>query len=136
MLRTRYLSPYTRNGRTTFPARQRPGVYVIRKAGKLRYIGYSGSDVYKAMYRHFQVWNDRSRPEPRVVYRNLADVSVRVIYTNTSAQAARLERALIVRFAPPDNPQQLLDLENTQTDERLMDQAANADWLPVEDVPF
>jgi hypothetical protein len=111
-------------------------VYVIKKDGKLRYVGFSSVDVYKAMYRHFQTWTDRSRPDPRVVYRNLAAIRVRVIYTDTAQQAARLERALIVRFRPPDNPQQLLDLETTSTDERLMDQAANADWLPVEDVPF
>lgn len=93
-------------------------------------------DVYKALYRHFQTWNDRSRPEPRVVYRNLADIRVRVIYTDSAAQAARLERALTIRFNPPDNPQQLLDLQVTPAMERTMDEAANADWLPIEDVPF
>lgn len=136
MRRTKYLPPYTDTGRTTFPARQRPGVYVIKKAGRLRYIGFSTTDVYKALYRHFQVWNDRSRPDPRVVYRQLADVRVRVIYTDNASQAARLERALIIRFQPPDNPQQLLNLDTTTMDERIMDQAANADWLPVTDVPF
>jgi len=136
MRRTKYLPPYTATGATTFPARRRPGVYVIKKDGKLRYVGLSTVDVYKALYRHFQTWNDRSRPDPRVVYRNLAAIRVRVIYTDTAQQAARLERALIVRFRPPDNPQQLLDLETTRTDERIMDQAANADWLPVEAVPF
>jgi len=136
MRRTKYLPPYTATGRTTFPARGRPGVYVIKKAGKLRYIGFSQSDVYKAMYRHFQSWNDNSRPDPRVVYRNLADIRVRVIYTDSAQQAARLERALIIRFRPPDNPQQLLNLDTTTTDERIMDQAANADWLPLTDVPF
>lgn len=136
MRRTKYLPPYTATGRTTFPARRRPGVYVIRKAGKLRYIGFSSVDVYKALYRHFQQWNDPSRPDPRIVYRNLAGVTVRVIYTDSAAQASRLERALIIRFRPPDNPQQLLNLDTTTADERIMDQAANADWLPVEAVPF
>ena len=136
MRRTKYLPPYTDTGRTTFPARQRPGVYVIKKAGRLRYIGYSRSDVYKALYRHFQAWNDSSRPEPRVVYRNLNDVRVRVIYTDSPAQASRLERALIIRFTPPDNPQQLLNLTTTADMERTMHAAANAEWLPVSDVPF
>lgn len=136
MRRTKYLPPYTDTGRTTFPARQRPGVYVIKKAGRLRYIGYSRSDVYKALYRHFQAWNDSSRPEPRVVYRNLTDVRVRVIYTDSPAQASRLERALIIRFTPPDNPQQLLNLTTTADMERTMDAAATAEWLPVSDVPF
>ena len=136
MRRTKYLPPYTDTGRTTFPARQRPGVYVIKRAGRLRYVGFSTVDVYKALYRHFQTWNDRSRPEPRVVYRNLADIRVRVIYTDSAAQAARLERALIIRFKPPDNPQQLLDLQVTPAMERTMDEAANADWLPIDDVPF
>lgn len=136
MRRTKYLPPYTDSGRTTFPARQRPGVYVIKKAGRLRYIGFSRTDVYKALYRHFQTWNDSSRPEPRVVYRQLSDVRVRVIYTDTPAQASRLERALIIRFAPPDNPQQLLNLDTTPGMESVMDAAANAEWLPVAEVPF
>jgi len=136
MNRTKYLPPYTATGRTTFPARRRPGVYVIKRAGRLRYIGFSTVDVYKALYRHFQTWNDRSRPDPRVVYRNHADVRVRVIYTDSASQAARLERALIIRFRPPDNPQQQLNLENTGADDRIMEQAADADWLPVKDVPF
>jgi hypothetical protein len=136
MKRTKYLPPYTDSGRTTFPARQRPGVYVIKKAGRLRYVGFSRTDVYKALYRHFQTWNDSSRPEPRVVYRQLADVRVRVIYTDTPAQASRLERALIIRFTPPDNPQQLLNLDTTPGMESVLDAAANAEWLPVADVPF
>ena len=136
MRRTKYLPPYTATGRTTFPARRRPGVYVIKRAGRLRYIGFSTVDVYKALYRHFQTWNDSSRPDARVVYRNLADVRVRVIYTDSASQAARLERALIIRFRPPDNPQQLLNLDYTGADDRIMEQAADADWLPVKDVPF
>jgi hypothetical protein len=136
MRRTKYLPPYTDTGRTTFPARQRAGVYVIRKAGRLRYIGFSRSDVYKALYRHFQTWNDRSRPDPRIVYRNLGDVTVRVIYTDSAQQAGRLERALIIRFTPPDNPQQLLDYQETEQMRRDMAAAADADWLPTVDVPF
>ncbi len=136
MRRTKYLPPYTDSGRTTFPARARPGVYVIKKDGRLRSIGFSRSDVYKALYRHFQSWNDRSRPDPRVVYMQRAGITVRVIYTDTPAQAGRLERALIVRFQPPDNPTQYLDLQTTAADDALMDRAALADWAPVEDVPF
>jgi hypothetical protein len=71
-----------------------------------------------------------------VVYRNLGDITVRVIYTDSAQQAGRLERALIIRFTPPDNPQQLLDYAETEQMQRDMAAAADADWLPTVDVPF
>jgi hypothetical protein len=59
-----------------------------------------------------------------------------VIYTDSAQQAGRLERALIIRFSPPDNPQQLLDYAETEQMRQDMAAAADADWLPVLDVPF
>ena len=96
-------SPYLENGRTFFNTRKKSGVYEIYEASKIVYIGYSGSDVYKAMYRHFQSWNDRS--QIRITY-NPSSVKVRVIYCNNKTTAARLEKALIINKQPRDNPQQ------------------------------
>lgn len=115
-LKTRFLRPYKANGRTTFPeSMSRPGVYLIKLDGKLSYIGYSGSDLYKALYRHFQEWNDRG---PRVVYppQMRERCLVRVVYTNTAAQAAKLEKALILLHQPIDNPDKLERYQMKLTD--------------------
>lgn len=136
MIRTRLVSPYTAEGRTVFPARQRSGVYLIFRAGVLRYVGFSGVDVYKALYRHFQVWNDDSRDRPRAVYPKGGGTKVRVIYTNGPRQAARLEQALILRFRPPDNPDKLLSLDLTERDRDTLSDAAGAPFIDPEPAPF
>ena len=108
---SRAKTPY-KNGRPRFKARNRPGVYLIYVNDFLSYVGYSGYDVYKTMYRHFQKWKDKT--QTRVIYLpNNTNVKVRVIYTNTAKQAATLERALRIKYQPPDNPQQLIDVEPT-----------------------
>lgn len=122
MRSSKYLPPYT-NGRTNFPIRRRPGVYLIRHRGALRYVGFSRVDVYKALYRHFQSWNDRSRPYSRATYPSTA--TVRVIYCN-AAQAARLERALILKHKPPDNPNQYDAWEIDEADRRIIALAQEA----------
>ena len=48
------MDKYAMRHSATFAARKRPGVYLIYKKGVLSYVGYSGTDVYKTMYRHFQ----------------------------------------------------------------------------------
>lgn len=97
----RRVKPYQANGRTTFGIRGKPGVYLIYKAGEVVYVGYSGTNLYKAMYRHFQRWNDPN--QNRVTYSDLSNITVRVVYTNNSYRAERLEKALINRYQPPDN---------------------------------
>lgn len=136
MLRTRLVSPYTANGRAVFPTRQWPGVYLIFRADGLRYVGFSGSDVYKALYRHFQQWNDQSRDRPRAVYPKGGSTRVRVIYTNGAAQAARLERALIIRFRPADNPDKLLNYDLGEPERAAMERAASAPFIDPEPAPF
>lgn len=77
MKRTRLKPPYNDEGRTNFPARHVPGCYLIYRDGawdrQLRYVGMSASDVYKALYRHFQVWNDKAAEAglrgERIVYK-------------------------------------------------------------------
>lgn len=89
---------------TTFAKRNKSGVYIIYKNNKPVYIGFSRTDVYKALYRHFQKWSDKT--QVRVTYDpNNASYKVRVIYCNTSLNADRLEKALIIKLKPKDNPQ-------------------------------
>lgn len=122
MRSSKYVAPYV-NGRTTFPTRKRPGVYLIRYRGALRYVGYSRVDVYKALYRHFQQWDDRSRAYKRATYPRTA--TVRLIYCN-AAQAARLERALILKHQPTDNPNQYEAWEIDDADRRIIALAQEA----------
>lgn len=134
MKRTRTLPPYRSDGRTTFPKRDVPGVYLIHKAGQLRYVGFSASSVYKALYRHFQRWNEPRRE--RVTYTQLHDVRVRVIYTRTGQQAAQLERALIVKHRPKDNPNKLKEYVLTSDGRDLLKEAAAAGFAIGDEAPF
>lgn len=144
--RTRLLKPYKEDGSTTFPARNLPGCYLIYKAGglisehSLRYVGYSGRDVYKALYRHFQTWNDRqvARGErtERITYDPPGAYRVRVVYTRTAAQARELEKALILANAPPDNPDKLDGYLLTPHGEKLADKAEDAPYTESLNAPF
>ena len=118
--------PYT-NGKPTFKKRRTPGVYMIYKYGTLRYVGYSGTDLYRAMYRHFQRWNDRS--QIRVTYNDLSGITCRVIYTNTRQQASRLEKALIIKEKPTDNPAQYwLDFDTDEKEEEIYKEYIYKAW--------
>lgn len=150
MKRTKLLPPYDDEGRTNFPARNLPGVYLIYKEGKatpfgnaapvLRYVGFGSRDVYKALYRHFQVWNDRQAEAgdrgPRTVYKVRKGVKVRVIYCNTPAQARELEKALILKHQPPDNPDKLELYELTEAGEEMALQGMQADFVENMEAPF
>lgn len=99
MQKSRFYHPY-KNGRCVFPKRNRSGVYLIKLAGEIVYVGSSGSDLYKAMYRHLQVWETYL---PVVTYvDSLKDITCRVIYC-TPKQATALEIMLIRKYQPRDN---------------------------------
>lgn len=136
MKRTRLAAPYRPDGRTSYPERQRPGVYLVFRRGSLYYVGYSGTDLYKALYRHFETWNDPSRDRKRATFPRGGSTRVRVIYTRTGEQAARLEAALIVRFRPPGNVDKLTAYELNAADRRLLEQAARSPWLDLGEAPF
>ncbi|MBS1645710.1 MAG: GIY-YIG nuclease family protein [Bacteroidetes bacterium] len=97
----RRVIPYQANGRQTIQINKAIGVYVIYKNDTPVYVGYSGSDVKKTMYRHFQEWNDLS--QYRVVYKNKKDITVRVVFCKDKKTAANLEKALILKYKPRDN---------------------------------
>jgi len=99
---------------------KRPGVYLIKVNGTIRYIGYSATNVYKTILRHFQSWDDRS--QVRITYPKSSSVTARVVYTNTGKQAEKLERALIVKINPPDNPNKYAKYQTTLSDETAWDE--------------
>lgn len=83
---------------TLGPYNGKSGVYLIKEGDKIIYVGKSGYNLYKTISRHFQTWNDR---RPRIVYYN-RKLKIRVILC-TSAQADKLEKALILKHNPRDN---------------------------------
>lgn len=116
------------------------GVYIIRskKTQELVYIGYSGSNVYKALTRHFQAWKDPT--QARTVYSNKDGFEVRIILTRTAKRAENLERALIIKYRPRDNPNKL---ENyTEKDFTRCEKKELKSFLegvqvePHDDIPF
>jgi excinuclease UvrABC nuclease subunit len=99
----KWQSPYTDAGRASkgFRFFKFPGVYLIRRkeSKEIIYIGMSKSNAYKALYRHFETWNDR---QYRVTYQDRDQYEVRIILT-TYCQAVALERKLIKKYKPKDN---------------------------------
>jgi len=113
--------PYTK-GKPTFKLRGRPGVYIIFDNTAVRYVGYSAHDVYKTMYRHFARWQERNHQHITYSPTN-ENIRVRVIYTNTAAQAYKLESAARKMYAPTDNPQKNTDKEITPAENLIFDKA-------------
>lgn len=114
--RTRFVFPYVKTTTSTEKIRYRAnipglkrgarqsGVYAIRSTAtnKIIYVGSSseaGGQLYKTIYRHFQIWNDPE--QDRAVY-DRHKHQVKVIYC-TPRQALLLEKYFIQRLKPRDN---------------------------------
>ena len=126
MKKTRLIAPYYQDKfkmrhSARFSDRNKSGVYMIYKNARLVYVGYSSSSVYKALYRHFQQWNDKN--QVRVTY-NPTEVKVRVIYC-TPSQADKLEKALIIKYKPKDNPQQYDLYEADKSEIKVLEKFEN-----------
>ena len=136
MNRTRRRPPYKPDGRTNFPARGRSGVYLIHDDdGRIVYVGFGRKDVYKALYRHFQQWNDGTGRERTTFDRDAH--TVRMVYTPNWKQAERLERALILRHRPEGNPDKMEQHEFTDSLRALADAAMSSPFARTdEDAPF
>ena len=121
MKKFKFFPPYRSTGRTTFPdIVNRSGVYLIKENEKLVYIGMSGSNLYKTMYRHFEKWNHRTQDV--VSYNSRLSrnrYSVRIVLC-TAIQAARLERALIKNHRPRDNENKYKQYEIEPVDLNLI----------------
>lgn len=93
--------PYLDNKTTKRFTYKKPGIYIIRCliTRKITYVGMSLNCVYKAMYRHFQTWNDT---QYRVTYTNRDSFECRVIILPRE-KVSQMERRLIRYFNPRDN---------------------------------
>lgn len=139
IFKQRRVKPYQANGRTTFNLQGLPGVYLIYVDDTVDYIGYSGKNLYKTLYRHFQSWNDPS--QIRIVYtKQQKNITVRVVYTKTAAHAYRLEKALINKYSPKSNPTQYESYEPTRGDVAKLDEYLQSQTNPIAefygDIPF
>lgn len=120
MKKTRFVAPFPgKVGKLrAFKQRFRPGAYIIKRNSKILYVGFSGTDVIRTMYRHFYPWDsDQFRA---TFNKDDKKIKVRVIYTNKPEQAARLEQALIKKYKPERN-QNSKNLEKTQKDQIILD---------------
>ena len=107
----KFIEPYTKEGKTKFPERNKTGVYIIKENGKIVYVGYSENDLYKTLYRHFQTWNHTTQEV--VTYQSYLSsqkYTVRVIYC-TINKARSLEKSLIKKYEPRDNSYKYEDIE-------------------------
>jgi len=98
-----FVPPYKiLNGRRRTTLRQYwylKGVYFICENGMVIYIGMSQSCVYKALYRHFESWDD-----PRIKRQTYTDDPFRYqVAIIPSDDATQLEKEMIRLFKPRDN---------------------------------
>ncbi len=116
MKKYRRVSVYNKPGQTNIAdTRKKAGVYLIYKNRDLVYIGASKTNLYKALLRHFQKWNDPT--QVRTLYPQRPEYKVSIVQT-TPTQAMRLEKALIKRMKPKDNPQKYQQFTLTKEQER------------------
>lgn len=103
-------------------AQGKPGVYIIKRNGKIVYVGSSTQNVYAQMLRHFEPYIKKNSSTLRNLdYETRKSLFqsghkknyfsdyiqnqylVRIILTNTANQSRNLERALIKEYKPSDN---------------------------------
>lgn len=103
MRKTKIIAPYNKEGKTNLKhVINKSGVYIIYDSkNRPSYIGYSGTNLYKTILRHFQQWNDWSQYRAKFTR---DDHKVRIILC-TPSQAAILENALINKYMPNFNKQ-------------------------------
>lgn len=143
-IKTKWFFPYVVKNNKLKPnfrilnAKFNTGVYLIKetKTNKVIYVGYSGSNLHKTMYRHFQKWNDKT--QQRTVL-NKNGYKVRVIFA-PPARSAKLEKYLIGLYKPKYNTMQyeaLLTDENNDFSEVQTFYGSKSIVLnPGEDLPF
>ena len=136
MKASRFLPPYDKAGRTTFLYTQgKSGNYLIKENGKVVYVGYSGTNLYKTMYRHFQYWSSWWHSITYADRLKSKKYTVKVILCGKK-QAAILERVYILLLKPRDNEEKYQDYEMTAKDREILKQVSRAAPIPTDKTPF
>jgi len=126
--KTAWTNPYE-NGKPTLKHsyyKNKSGVYFIKseKTGEIYYIGYSGNNIYRTLYHHFNEWNDKELQRAGKERRTYAKTGYKIrLILCTPLQASRLEKYLIDKMKPKHNKLQY-ELTLNETDE----QKAQTDW--------
>jgi hypothetical protein len=103
LFKTHWFSPYVKKNGIYKPNLKllseqfKTGVYFIRnkKTKKILYVGYSGYNLYKTIYRHFQKWTDQ---QYRATFdKKNNDYQLQIIFCKTK-QAQRLENYFIKKY--------------------------------------
>lgn len=133
MKQTKFFKPYAKPHSTNLKFTEgKAGVYIIKQPGTPRplYVGMSGSNLYKTITRHFQSWPDKS--QVRVTYSQKSNIVIRVILT-TPKQAERLEKYLILKYKPSDNPGKVAQYELNLYDKTVVTAFENVETSLVPD---
>tara|TARA_R100000231_G_scaffold33800_3_gene29730 strand:+ start:2389 stop:2793 length:405 start_codon:yes stop_codon:yes gene_type:complete len=134
MKKSKFKPPYNLKDKPSFSKSfGKSGVYIIKEGNQVVYVGQSGYNLYKTMYRHFQKWDSsQKRATYKAKGKNRDKYKVRVIYT-TPLQAERLEKYLCKKLDPRDMiykyRQIELDFTDMQTGETYKD-------TKISDLPF
>lgn len=133
MRKSRFSPPYKAPGKTNFPGiRGKSGVYLIKENGKLVYVGYSETNLYRTMYRHFESWTHKSQEV--ITYASKMSrnkYTVRVVLCGPK-KAAQLERSLIIKHRPKDNANKYTNYTLEFRDKQVVQ-----DYIKVEqEAPF
>lgn len=131
MIKSRYNSPY-KNGKPFYTA-YKSGVYLIKVYDQIVYVGYSGYNLYKTLYRHFQNWDS---PQYRATYyKSDPNIKVRVLYCSPG-QAKKLEKALILKYMPRDNQNKIYKYGFNKNEKKLIKNFDNEPLITNNDLPF
>lgn len=116
--------------------KKQSGVYLIRKVGtkEILYVGFSNERLYRTLYRHFSQWIDISKTiKTRYTYPKFG-YEVRIIFT-TKQRAELLEKLLIIKIQPEDNPNKYKDYLDKKMTSKAED-IYRADVTDKQDFPF
>jgi len=109
------------------------GVYIIKQNNVVVYVGQSGYNLYKTMYRHFQSWDSaQSRATYQAKGNKRKNIKVRVIYC-TPTQAERLEIVLCKKYNPRDMKYKYNQVKLSFKDKSIAQTFKDTDFS---DVPF
>lgn len=135
MIKTRFKKAYNAKGKPNFPdLRAKSGVYLIQNPkGVIVYVGYSGTDLYKTMYRHFQRWNDET--QVRATFDKRRAYKVRVVLVSP-VKAVRLEKALILKYKPTKNHYKYKGFILKPSEEKVEEEYFEIDPTNFDDLPF
>lgn len=110
--RTGWFKPYIvikgkRRATLPFITKAECGVYIIRskRSRKILYVGHSGKQLYKTLYRHFQDWSSSS--QYRTTYKRPAEYEIMVITTRACLNAYMIEQFYHHKLKPRDGLRKL-----------------------------